>query len=52
MALVKGTEKRVSADYHDIEKTPKPPSRSIDEFKAVLSKGSGMDRAAKYEVVL
>jgi hypothetical protein len=55
MALVKGTEKRVSADYHDIEKvkkTPKPPSRSIDEFKAVLSKGSGMARAAKYEVVL
>ena len=30
----------------------KPQSRTIDEFKAILSKGSGMARAAKYEVVL
>ena len=55
MALVKGTEKRESADYHDIgKKAPRrtPPSRSIDGFKALLSKGKGMARAAKYEVVL
>ena len=51
MALVKGTDKKVSADYHDIEKR-KPPSRSIDDFKAILSKGSGMARLAKYEVRL
>ena len=30
----------------------KPTSRTIDDFKALLSKGSGMSRAAKYEVVL
>jgi len=55
MALVKGTEKRESADYHDIgKKAPRrtPPSRSIDNFKSLLSRGSGMARAAKYEVVL
>ena len=55
MAQVKGTVERQSADYNDIGKqSPKrnPPSRSIDEFKAILSKGSGMARAAKYEVVL
>ena len=55
MALVKGTEKRESADYHDIGKTaPRrtPPSRSIDGFKSLLSIGSGMARLAKYEVVL
>ena len=55
MAQVKGTVERQSADYNDIGKqAPKrnPPSRSIDEFKAILSKGSGMARAAKYEVVL
>ena len=30
----------------------KPTSRTIDDFKAILSKGRGMSRAAKYEVVL
>ncbi len=56
MALVKGTDKRESADYHDIGKKAavrrKPRSRSIDDFKAILSKGTGMARTAKYEVVL
>ena len=52
MALVKGTEKRESADYHDIEKRKPARPRSIDNFKSLLSRGSGMARLAKYEVVL
>ena len=52
MALVKGTEKRESADYHDIEKRKPARPRHIDNFKSLLSKGKGMARAAKYEVVL
>jgi len=56
MAQVKGTGERQSADYLDdiarFKQERKPQSRTIDEFKAILSKGSGMARAAKYEVVL
>jgi len=54
MAYNKGTDKDVKLAHQG--NTPRqrlrPPSRSIDNFKAILSKGSGMARLAKYEVVL
>ena len=55
MAYNKGTDKDVKLAYQGIgKKVPrrKSPSKSIDDFKAILSKGRGMARLAKYEVVL
>ena len=49
MAFNKGTYKDATLEHL---RKPTPPSRSIDDFKAILSKGSGMARLAKYEVRL
>ena len=49
MALVKGTDKRVSADYQDI----RPKARSaITDFIATMNRAHGFARVARYEVVL
>jgi hypothetical protein len=52
MAYNKGTDKDATLAHHGTNPRIKPPSRSIDDFKAILSKGSGMARLAKYEVSL
>ena len=52
MAYNKGTDKDATLAHQGTNPRIKPPSRSIDEFKAILSKGSGMARLAKYEVAL
>ena len=55
MAYNKGTYKDATLAHQGIGKKVqrrKPRSRPIDEFRAILSKGSGMARLAKYEVSL
>ena len=52
MAYNKGTDQDVRLAHQGTNPRVKPRSRTIDNFKAILSKGSGMARLAKYEVVL